>query len=221
MKQDKIKNSISIYLAYSVAFFFLMCLGMWQLNKHKIKIDNKSLLASKLEDSPKELLSLDNMINNMEIINIKGDFLENKALFFEPRTHRGKVGYHLIVPLKVDDKYVLVNKGFLDNKEKTSINNKIESVKGLTIKFPNAKFFELKNDPKNNTWYSLDLEQISSYLDLKLEPFLIYQIHNTNSELVSVRPNTISNINHLNYALTWFLLAITLSIILIFFVRKI
>ena len=72
----------------------------------------------------------------------------------------------------------------------------------------------------NNKWYTLDLNQISNFLNLKLEPLLIYEINNYSNNTINVKPNTISNINHLNYAITWFLMAITLAIILIIFVRK-
>ena len=37
---------------------------------------------------------------------------------------------------------------------------------------------------------------------------------------MNVKPNYLSEINHLNYAMTWFMLAITLSIIFILFMRK-
>ena len=78
----------------------------------------------------------------------------------------------------------------------------------------------IKNDIINNKWYTLDLNQISNFLNLKLEPLLIYEINNYSNNTINVKPNTISNINHLNYAITWFLMAITLAIILVIFVRK-
>ena len=118
MKQNKNKNLISVYITYSIAFFFLLCLGMWQLNKHKIKSDKINFLSSKNNKSSMELFSLEDTIKDIQIINIEGEFLEDKSLFFEPRTHKGKVGYHLIVPLKVENKYVMVNKGFVDYKKK-------------------------------------------------------------------------------------------------------
>ena len=37
---------------------------------------------------------------------------------------------------------------------------------------------------------------------------------------MNVKPNYLSEINHLNYAMTWFMLAVTLSIIFIIFMRR-
>ena len=88
------------------------------------------------------------------------------------------------------------------------------------INFPKPKFFELKNDIKNNQWYTLKLEDISKHLKLSLEPFLIYEINSSSNSLVNVKPNYLSEINHLNNAITWFMLAVTLSIIFTFFIRK-
>lgn len=220
MKKNKTINTIRTYLIFSLAFYLLLCLGMWQLNKHKIKTHNKSLIASEENQKPKELSSLKKNINNFQTIMIRGDLLEEKTLFFEPRTHKGKVGYHLIVPLQLGSEYVLVNRGFTLYKKKKEKDNIIENINGFIIKFPKPKFFELENDLKNDKWYSLNLEEISDSLNINLEPYLIYETNNTSNGLVNVKPNTISHINHLNYAITWFMLACTLAIILTIFVRK-
>ena len=215
----KDKNLISIYIVYSVVFFSLLCLGMWQLNKHYAKSYKKNLIAIKLKEEPKDLNNLN--LEGLEIVKIKGKFLETKSIFFEPRTYKGKIGYHKLTPIKVDEKYFLVNRGFTIEKKinETSINN-IDVINGIIINFPKPKFFELKNDIKKNQWHTVKIEDISQYLNLKLEPFLIYEINNSDKNIINVRPNYLSEINHLNYAITWFMLAITLSFILVFFVRK-
>ena len=219
-KKNKTFNPITTYLAFSLAFYTLLFLGMWQLNKHKIKTYNKSLITSEANQQPKELSSLKEDISNFQTITIRGNLLEDKTLFFEPRTHKGKVGYHLIVPLQLGSEYVLVNRGFTLNKKKKNTDNILENVNGLIINFPKSKFFELENDIENNRWFSLNLEEISGFLNINLEPYLIYESNGSSNDLINVKPNTISDINHLNYSITWFMLAITLAIILIIFVRK-
>ena len=97
---------------------------------------------------------------------------------------------------------------------------KIENIQGIIINFPKPKFFELKNDIKGNKWYTLKIEDISKYLNIKLVPFLIYEINNSSDQLINVKPNYLSEINHLNYAVTWFMLAVVLSFIFIVFIRK-
>ena len=65
-KQNKTFNSISTYLTFSLAFYTLLFLGMWQLNKHKIKTYNKSLITSEANEQPKELSSLKEDIRNFQ-----------------------------------------------------------------------------------------------------------------------------------------------------------
>ena len=222
MKQtSKDKNSISIYFVFSIAFFVLLCLGMWQLNKHYQKTERKNLIGLKLKQEPNYVSDLNLDVKKLEIIKIRAEILEDKSLFFEPRTYKGKVGYHKLTPLKVEDKYVLVNRGFTTKKKIDTIkSNQIDTISGIIINFPKPKFFELKNNIIDNKWYSLVVEDISLYLNIKLEPFLIYEINNNSNEIINVKPNYLSEINHLNYAMTWFMLAATLSIIFIIFMRR-
>ena len=219
MKKNR-TNLISIYLSFSFALFLLLSLGVWQLNKHKLKSYNQNLLIKKLNEETKELDSISTKIDNLEIVKIKGVMLEENSLFFEPRTYKGKIGYHKLVPLRVGGKNILVNRGFTKEKKRKKSEKKIEEVNGLIINFPSPKFFELENDIQNNKWYSLNFQQISNFLNLKLEPLLMYEMNGSSKDTINVKPNLISNVNHLNYAMTWFMLAITLSIILVIFIRK-
>ena len=217
----KNKNSISIYFIFSIALLFLLSLGMWQLNKHYQKSERKNLINLKLKQEPKYISDFNINVKKLEIVKIKGEILEDKSLFFEPRTYKGKVGYHKLTHLKVEGQYILVNRGFTTQKKvETLKNNKIDTIEGIIINFPKPKFFELKNDIENNKWYSLIVEDISLNLNIKLEPFLIYEINNNSNKIINVKPNYLSEINHLNYAITWFMLAITLSIIFILFMNK-
>ena len=219
MKKNR-TNLISIYLSFSFALFLLLSLGVWQLNKHKLKSYNQNLLIKYLNEETKELDSISTKIDNLEIVKIKGVMLEENSLFFEPRTYKGKIGYHKLVPLRVGGKNILVNRGFTKEKKRKKSEKKIEEVNGLIINFPSPKFFELENDIQNNKWYSLNFQQISNFLNLKLEPLLMYEMNGSSKDTINVKPNLISNVNHLNYAMTWFMLAITLSIILVIFIRK-
>ena len=45
-------------------------------------------------------------------------------------------------------------------------------------------------------------------------------MNNSSDKLINVKPNYLSEINHLNYAVTWFMLAVVLGFIFILFIRK-
>ncbi len=218
MKKNN-NNQVALYLSFSISFFILLCLSCWQLNKHIYKSKEKDYFFSNLEKEPRELNNFNIKINNLEIIKIKGEILEKKSLFLEPRTYKGKIGYHKLVPLKIGEKFILVNKGFTFSKENNE-ENKVVRVKGIIINFPKPRYFDLRNDFINNIWHTLEINEISEFLNIKLEPFILYEINKKQNETFNVRPNLVSNINHLNYSITWFLLAITLSIIFVINFRK-
>ena len=221
IQKSKIKNQVPTYIIFSISFFILLSLGMWQLNKHTLKVSKQDLFTSKVKLKKNDINEINFNMIQLEIIETFGEILEDKAMFFEPRTLNGKVGFHKIVPVKINQKIILMNRGFVSNKKIFSTEKaKKEKFTGLIIKFPTPKFFELENDLKNNKWYTLNLDDISNYQKLKIEPLLIYEMNNSSDLVTNVTPNTISNINHLNYAITWFLLAFSLSVILTIYMRK-
>ena len=132
------------------------------------------------------------------------------------------MGYHKISVVQVDGKNLLVNEGFIAHKELSKRNiNRNKEIEGYIIKVPEPKFFELKNDAVKKVWYTLKLDDFEKEFDLKLSPYILYQQgYNEDNKLKSVMPNLVSNVNHLNYALTWFFLSFALFIIFFIFFKK-
>ena len=211
-------NLLPLCINFSISFFILCILGTWQLNKNYI-LKNNNLIFNESLKSPKQIYNFKESIPNLTFIKFKGLEIQDKALFFEPRTYKGKVGYHEVVPYKVGNKYILVNKGFTLDKYIKKNNEK--NIEGIIIKIPKPKFFELENDFKNNKWYTLSKKDIEKKTGLKITPYIVYKqniIKDTNS--VAVKPNLISKVNHLNYAMTWFFLSITLCVIFSIYYNK-
>ena len=149
MKQiSKHKNSLSIYFIFSIAFFVLLCLAIWQLNKHYQKTERKNLIDLKFTQEPKYISNLNLNFKSLEIIKVKAEILEDKSLFFEPRTYKGKVGYHKLTPLKVEDKYVLVNRGFTTQKKSDTLSIKYIHSSFKHFKFP---YQNLQNPQKSRS----------------------------------------------------------------------
>ena len=63
--------------------FILLFLGVWQLNKHKLKTYNKNLLITKSNEATKELESLSTKIDNLEIVDIIKKNLQDKKKSLE------------------------------------------------------------------------------------------------------------------------------------------
>ena len=213
---------LALYLSFSVSFFLLLVLGTWQLNKNFIVNKNNKNFKNKNQDNSLILFSLPDKIEDLTYVKFSKVNLTNNFLYLEPRTFKGQVGYHKISVIQVDGKYLLMNEGFTTSKEfiYNNIKKKYE-IEGYIITVPEPKFFELKNDIKNNVWYTLNLEDFEKEFDLKLSEYILYQqIGKEDNKFKPVVPNLVSNVNHLNYALTWYFLSIALFIVFFLFYMK-
>ena len=213
---------LALYLSFSVSIFLLLVLGTWQLNKNFIVNKNNKNFKNKNQENSVILYSLPDKIEDLTYVKFSKVNLTNKFLYLEPRTFKGQVGYHKISVIQVDEKYLLMNEGFITSKEfrKNSVKKKHE-IEGYIITVPEPKFFELKNDIKNKVWYTLKLEDFEKEFDLKLSKYILYQQRGKEyNKFKPVVPNLASNVNHLNYALTWYFLSIALFIVFFLFYMK-
>ena len=214
---------LALYLSFSLSFFLLLVLGTWQLNKNFIVNKNNKNFKNKNQENSLKLFSLPDKIEDLTYVKFNKVNLTNNFLYLEPRTFKGEVGYHKISVVKVDEKYLLVNEGFITSKEFRNNNiKKKQEIEGYIITVPKPKFFELKNDIINKIWYTLKLEDFEKEFDLKLSKYILYQQRGKgNNKFKSVVPNLVSNVNHLNYALTWYFLSIALfTIFFLFYIKN-
>ena len=213
---------LALYLSFAVSTFLLLVLGTWQLNKNFIVNKNNENFKNKNQENSLILFSLPDKIEDLTYVKFNKVNLTNNFFYLEPRTFKGEVGYHKISVIKVDEKYLLVNEGFITSKEFRNNNiKKKQEIEGQIITVPEPKFFELKNDIINKIWYTLKLEDFEKEFDLKLSKYILYQQRGKeNNKFKSVVPNLVSNVNHLNYALTWYFLSIALFIVFFLFYIK-
>lgn len=217
-------NKIKIFpllFSFSISFFILCILGTWQLNKNYTIKKKNSFFNKEINKKSNNIIDFSKKISDLTFINFEGERLYEKTVFLEPRTYNNLIGYHEITVYKIDNQMILVNKGFVREKNIIKENKGKEKIEGLIIKIPKPKFFELKNDIKNNTWYSLDLFDLSNFFNLKLVSYLVYEQKNHEDvSRISVTPNLVSNVNHLQYAFTWYFLCVTLCVIFFIYFNK-
>ena len=213
---------LALYLSFSVSIFLLLVLGTWQLNKNFVVNKNNKNFKNRNQENALILFALPDKIKDLTYVKFSKVNLTNNFLYLEPRTFKGQVGYHKISAIQVDGRYLLMNEGFITAKEFIYNNIKKEyEIEGYIITVPEPKFFELKNDIKNKVWYTLKLEDFEKEFDLKLSKYILYQQRGKeDNKFKSVVPNLVSNVNHLNYALTWYFLSIALFIVFFLFYMK-
>ena len=221
---------LNLIISFSLSFIILLSLGTWQLER---LIWKKSLLKQISEQASLPLIDLSYpIIRNIKKyksrkIKLEGNFLYDSNLTILSRVYKGKVGRHVIVPMKTKYGWVLVNTGFIPERNYADYLKKGYSasvrIEGI-IHLPDYKsYFTPENNVNKGEWYYVNIEEIKKYVDLPLLEFIVFEGKSNNSGKFPVagqyRYNSIPN-NHFQYALTWFSLAIVLFIIVRIFWNK-
>ena len=83
------------------------------------------------------------------------------------------------------------------------------------------KYFTPENDYNENIWYLLNTDEMDSVLDLSSSNYILKLIDQNYFEefLIEFNPTNIKN-NHLQYAVTWFLMALFISIFYIYLIKQ-
>ncbi|GAA5252109.1 SURF1 family protein [Candidatus Rickettsia kedanie] len=174
-------------------------------------------------------INLTEIQNNLPYHKVKiiGQFLPNKDIYLYGRRSMSseKDGYYLVTPFKtIEDKVILVARGWFSNRNKNIItqatNDQQHEIIGVTMPSEKTRRYLPANDIKNNVWLTLDVKEASQTLELNLENFYIITEGKDISNLDILLPLSINHLaairnDHLEYALTWFGLAISLIVIYI------
>ncbi|WP_410520830.1 SURF1 family protein [Candidatus Tisiphia endosymbiont of Dascillus cervinus] len=209
-----------------LAFVILLSLGFWQI----ARLQEKELFLSSMKNNLNNpSINIKTLSGNKLYAKIRanGYFLVGKNLHLYGRRSMSteKDGYYLVTPFQTDDnKIILVVLGWFAGRHKKNIDNIIDNsmeVTGVILPGEKTKLFVLDNDVKNNVWFTLDLTQASNVLGLKLEDFyLVMEGNNNRSDILkSLSIENLLNVrnDHLEYAITWFALAISLAVIFVIY----
>ncbi len=226
LKIGKCQVQLLPLLLTILAFVILLSLGFWQIARLQEKELFLSSMKNNLNNPPINIKTLSG--NKLYAkIRANGYFLEGKNLHLYGRRSMSteKDGYYLVTPFQTDDnKIILVVLGWFAGRHKKNIDNIINNsmeITGVILPGEKTKLFVLDNDVKNNVWFTLDLTQASDVLGLKLEDFyLVMEGNNNRSDILkSLSIENLLNVrnDHLEYAITWFALAISLAVIFVIY----
>lgn len=222
------------------AFGLLLSLGTWQMQRLAWK---EGLLAELDRNLKAEPLQLDRIISaansgddiEYKPVTVSGTFDHSKEQHFFA-THEGRVGYYVYTPLTFGQGVIFINRGFVpfDFKEPiTRLDGQIEgfvTITGLARKMLDHKpsFLVPNNTLEQNIYYWKDLRAMAanaelSYNDPTLVKFFIdadvMSSPGTRPGLYPIGGVTIIDLpnNHLQYAFTWYGLAATLLVVVIYY----
>jgi surfeit locus 1 family protein len=225
-------------LATLLGLALLIGLGVWQVQRLEWK---QGLIAQIEARTKQDPILLEQAIVRAE----EGDDLRYTPVKAEGRFHHtrerylyalsldGEPGWHVITPLQtVEGDVVLVDRGFVPedlrdpSKRSDGQVEEVVTVVGLVRPSEPPSVFVPDNDPEANQWFSRDLPAMTRSMftggTVQVAPFFLEA---KADEVPGGWPRggqtrlTLTN-NHLQYALTWFGLALCLVVVYAVYVRS-
>ena len=213
----KIK-SLDIFFIFFI--FIVLSLGTWQV----FRLNSKSQLISDLENNLKRNSIDFNVDIDKEYTKVLLKKKNLKSKIFLYQLNKGEIGFKVIIPYEVNSSLlVLVDKGWIRKDKINSIKNSLfndDIIEGYTKKIREKKLFTPKNNIKEDFLYSVEIDNLKKSLNKNIYPLLIIQTSKTKKDII---PNDyhvgLSN-NHLQYAITWYGLALFTIIFFLYYRRK-
>lgn len=216
---------LQLSLVITTIVFFIL-LGNWQLDR----LAQKETFINRVEQSLANLpqgLQKDTEIYSK--VKIKGKFL-NKNIFLYGRRSatKEKDGYYLLTIFLSDKgQKFLISRGWLSHSAKgkfTSLQqNQEEEIIAVILPGETGRFFIPKNDLERNIWFTIDLSVAQELYKLHNDSYYLMQIGASNlpKEIQPHSGTYLSKIrnDHLEYAITWYSLAITVLLMYIIYTR--
>lgn len=203
---------VGLTLAALILFVGLCALGVWQVERLAWKRDLIARVDTRIHAPPVPAPQRATKADEYRRITATGTFLHDKAALVQAATVRG-AGYWVLAPLRQSNgAIVLINRGFVPPEAKTRYDRPqgVVRVAGLLrLTEPDGGFLR-SNDAIADRWYSRDVAAIAAARQLR--PVAKYFIDAQAGPLPDALPVgglTVVSFpnNHLQYAITWFILA--------------
>ena len=228
------RPGIVVSLLAAAAFAVLIALGTWQVERLAWKETLLSTIAERMAAAP---VPLDEVVAakaaGAEIeyrrVSVEGRFLHDREQFFFA-THAGRSGFYVYTPLqRADGSLVFVNRGFVDMDLKDPARRQAGQVEGevRVVGLARERLAEKPsslvpdNDPAQNIFYWKDIEAMAANARIdrtKLVDVFVDADATPNPGGYPVGAVTIIDLpnNHLQYAVTWYGLALALAGVFVF-----
>jgi surfeit locus 1 family protein len=215
------------------AVVLMLGLGAWQLQRLQWK---EGLIAERAERISAPSIPLpgpSDQVSGLEYhrVQVTGELLHGKEIFLGARSLNGNAGYHLVTPLRLDDGRVLfVDRGWipLDRKEPGK-----RAAGQIAGRIPLSAVIRLKgvqnwlvpdNRPDLNFFFWMDLPAMARLTALPQAETRFYleagPAKNPGGYPIGGQTRVDLPNDHLQYAITWFSLAVALIVIYILYHRR-
>ena len=208
------------------ALIVLLGLGTWQVQRLAWKtalIDQRNAaLAAPAVPVPETLQAAQPL--DFHHVTVHGTFDHSKELYIGAFDPRGIEGFQIVTPMTLDDGNVLlVNRGFVPGNHKDPATRPAGQIQGpteftgiLRLAIPPRGWLIPQNRPGDNFWFYVDVPSMAATDHLQgVLPFFVEAGPAPNPGGFPIGGQTRDYIpnDHLQYAITWYLFALTLAVI--------
>jgi surfeit locus 1 family protein len=213
-------------------FLALLGLGTWQVLRQAEKAEINAFRAERAAAPPVEIVEVarDPAAYEFRRVRARGTFDHAREIYVYGRSQRGNDGYYVVTPLRRDDGApVLVNRGWVPTARKAAgrraegqLAGPVEVV-GFLRRDPRRGWLMPDNDTSGNHWFWFDLSAMSSSAGIS-PPAEFYleadAMPNPGGFPIGGQTQLQLPSPHLQYAFTWFALAVGLAVIYVVWHRR-
>lgn len=212
----------------------LIGLGIWQVQRLHWKeglIAQRNAAVAAAPVAPPQTLAEARHLEFHPIV-AEGAFENDKELFLAATSDEGESGYQVVTPfVMTDGRTMFVNRGFIPIELKDRAKREAGELSGSQrvvglLRVPPAKkpsFFLPDNRPDLNLWFWVDLSALARQ-DKIADPVPFYIDADKTPNPGGWPKGGVTRLelpnNHLQYAITWFSLAVALVVIYVLFHRN-
>lgn len=215
-----------------LAAAFMLGLCYWQVERLIWKTGIIEQFEARVAETP---VSPPDVLDNIEDwryrrVRLEGVYLHDKELLITGKPFEGNAGFHLITPMKLTDgRTILVNRGWIQLKALGPVDTKpmhvegVQTVEGLIREDRVKGYFVPENEPQNEVWLYVDTAEMGAARNLGLVlPYYVDRLRDPGPFRMPIGADTKIHVRneHLSYAVTWALLALTLIVIYVIFHLK-
>jgi len=201
--------------------------GLWQIERAEQK---RTILAA--FETSESKVTLQQLVSDQvaddfryQRFAVVGRYDGEHQILLDNMVHDGRIGYHVLTPLRIGDKGVLVNRGWTPaNPDRAilpivEVNDKLHEVTGKLARLPQPGLaLEAPVVPRDASWPRRLLFPTAAELNDQIgytvyDYQLLMDRDNQYGFVRDWRPALMSPEKHLAYSVQWFALAITLLVI--------
>jgi surfeit locus 1 family protein len=216
----------------------LLGLGTWQLERLQEKTEINAFRAARVAAPPVELPAVVDNPAEYEFrhVIVRGMFLHEREILMNGTSQRGNPGKYILTPLQRDaGPPVLINRGWVPPERANAANRAAGQVSGpiavdgvLRVEPRRLTGFlslivPAENNPALGQWFWFDLPAMAQAAGQpELAPYYIEAVNAPNPGGFPIGGQTIVELpsNHLQYAITWYSLALALAVIYVLWHRR-